>query len=538
MKKLEIIYSLKNENIFVDGDQVDYNINDNASQLRRALSVEFSKIVSLHGKCFWMTKTFERNTLQSMLFEDLCFIFSVLRLSKPSQRTKVYTSRVSVFLFFKGIADISFKSKMRFVCRRNFQKIRSIILNYRFLMVGVYRQISSHRACAKIENGSYVIQTWVTDRSIDQEQFNDPYFSGLKRFYESEGKNVKTLCMVYSTKNYRSLIASLRKLESAIFVSDFLRVSDFFRAYWANIRRKNIAISIGDIFIDGHCIRNVVVEYLLNEICEEADLMSIFASKLKCFKDVTVVVNHENMVTEKALIMGREDSQADFRIYGVFHSSKPRNLLCLDYTTDEELSVSLIPDKILFNSEVYLAYFLKNFPSLKTRMYPGFAFKQSLYNGVSRIRKVDESRVLILLPGLSEQVDFMLKMLCGLNLNDKKLIFRMHPMCDVSDRLKEVSGWEVEKLGVSLRDSVNLSYKVISMYSSAALEAALLGAYVGMIYDRRSLILNPFDETGIKSAVLISSRGELQDFMSQAIEQGMLRKDFFFTGRTLLRGFL
>jgi len=536
--KIEIIYSPGNENIIADGSCVEFNLNDEASKLREGLSVEFSEIVNTHGASFWMTKTFERNTLQSMLFEDLCFIFSVLSISNTAQRVKVSTSRVSVYLFFKNTAEMVWKDRVKFLCKRVCGRLRSILLNYRFLMMGVYRLLTSHRGYVRLEGGSYIVQTWVTDKSISHNGFKDPYFPGLKQFYESEGERVKTLCMIYSTKNYRSLVAKLRKYESAIFISDFLKIYDFPRACWNNLKRKMLTKKIGDIVLNGQSIRDVVVEYLLLEICEEADLVYIFSSRLKHIENLTVVVNHENMVAEKALVLGRRKSQADFKIYGAFHSSKPQNLLCLDYCSDEELRVSLTPDKILFNSNTYLEYFLMKYPSLESNIYQGFAFKQSESTVVNSGGEVDRSRILVLLPGLKTQVDFFLGMLKELDLDGNKLVFRMHPMCDVSAELNKEPGWVIDQSDISLKYAVNLSYKVLSMYSSAALESALLGKHVGMLYDKRKLMLNPFDDTGIENTVMISSSSELQEFMNQDVKQGFKHDNFFFMDKELLRGFL
>ena len=65
---------------------------------------------------------------------------------------------------------------------------------------------------------------------------------------------------------------------------------------------------------------------------------------------------------------------------------------------------------------------------------------------------------------------------------------------------------------MSINKLLRKSGKIVSTYSSIALEYALRGREIGLIYDKHKLLFNPFDDTDIKNYKLISSNLELDNF--------------------------
>ena len=129
------------------------------------------------------------------------------------------------------------------------------------------------------------------------------------------------------------------------------------------------------------------------------------------------------MAREKALICGVNKYLSNSKIIGYFHTTKPQNLLCLEYANIEESRIAPTPDMIIFNSSNYREIYKNKYNNFKTEN--GLAYKQLYLRKETTITKNND--VLVIFSGLDSEIKLMLSMLNSTKSNNHYL-FRMHPM--------------------------------------------------------------------------------------------------------------
>ena len=220
------------------------------------------------------------------------------------------------------------------------------------------------------------------------------------------------------------------------------------------------------------------------------------------------------MVIEKAMILAGQRYGCKYKFIGVFHTTKPRNLLCLEYSSLDEYQISPKPDVIMFNSNNYLEYYKKMYPSMLCRS--GFAFKQAYLasgNNECIVSGKSDKTILVLLPGSMENINLIFSFLNAYRyIEEYKIIFRMHPMNVVDiNQYYPFNNYVVDAMNLS--DTMKKVDKVISAYSATLIEAALFGKDVGFVYDKQKLLLNPFDDLGMYNYTLIHSNETMNEFI-------------------------
>ena len=227
-------------------------------------------------------------------------------------------------------------------------------------------------------------------------------------------------------------------------------------------------------------------------------------------KNLTFIINHENMVGEKMLIMGTKKFIKKSKVIGYFHSSKPKNLLCLDYAGKKEFKIAPKPDKIIFNSNSYKIFFESKYSKLICKNGP--ALKQLYLNKLPNKKNISED-ILVLFSGNYRDIYIMFKLLNNIK-SKYSMIFRMHPMLLFDVKKYYTFNNYIVNNKSNLVDLITMSRKVISTYSATAIEASLIGKSVGLIYDKTRIRLNPYDDLGLNNYNLISDSLELQHFIN------------------------
>jgi len=548
---LQIHYAKNIETIKVDNTEMEYNLNTdlNIDKIRDEFnSVVIDIVEDVNLELVWLTRTVERNTLHSKLFEDICFIFLILKFCDENEGKEIaiYTSRYAVYSVLKNGACISRRDLIKFGLQYAYSSIKYCFYNISFVIRFIMRTLVTHRTAKQINDGSYVIQTWVNDSNIVDGQYVEQYFKGLKDYYEKKSCNIVLWCIIYSSKNYSKLVKSLGRLISPVFIYDYLKLSDLPKLIKMGRTKSNFHSMLSSKVIQKADVTKVFKYYLRFETLEEADLTYIFATKLKSNKNLTFIVNHENMIVEKALVLGLDkpnstnSTNSTNRVIGCFHSSKPKNLLCLDYHSKREFLLSPKPNTILFNSNVYKHYYLKNFGESHIDFVSGYAFKQQGSKALSpdfKTAELSNAKVLVLLPGSYCDAKFLLDMI--IKIKGIRFIIRMHPMVDVAALINTSNEFELDK-NKSLYKSLSGSNIVISFYSAAALEAGLIGKSIGLVYNPKTLLLDPFNDAGDFDYQLISNFVELSAFLKNKdnSEVQQMNKEFYLLNDANLESYL
>ena len=516
--RMEINYKNVDLDIYVNCKKIDYDINKDIDIdfVRDSFNGAVGELsVKHHSLDYWLMRLSERNTLVNNLFLDICKILLIESIIYKYKEVSVYTNNVSVYLYFKDSARISFKSKFLFILK----KLSSEYKPYLQVLKFIYYQVIFHikyadKQFVKCLTGSIIIQTWVSDSNFKNDDFKDTYYFDLTKYLKHNDKKVFTWPIFYNVKYKKKAVEFLRqKSTQFLLLEDYLRFSDYFVVCKSFFNKR--LLKLGSINIIKSDVSTIFKFYQKKESVEYVSLFYQFTKRLAFLDNQSIkfIQNHENMISEKSLILGVRKYLKNSKVMGYFHTTKPKNILCLDFANEKEYKIAPKPDSIIFNSEKYLHIFKYKYSNIP--MHNGIAFKQLHLKNTHLKNATKTDSVLVLFSGTNDEIELMFSLLKNVS-TENNFLFRMHPMnqFDVSkySPMKNYSIVNDQSLDVSL----SKVKKIISTYSAVALESALKGLTVGLIYNKKKLILNPFDHTGISNYRLISNSDQLEVFLNSS----------------------
>lgn len=542
--KIELVYRKVETEIYIDDVEYSYDINRevNIGHLRNAFN---TGIASVHRNDrdleYWLLSVLERNTLTNDLFLDICRISMILSIMKERGSILIYTENVGIFLHLKSISKIKILSSISFYMRYMYQLIRPYIGIIKFLTKSLIFRILYVRKSRQVDlSDSTIIQTHdnLYDKGLPLSR--DRYFSGLEQYLKRQGRSKLHMWMLNSSNNIwpsekqlltrnwikrREKIEELSLTRNVLLLEDYLHMVDYVFPIVHFMKKRKLIEN--ELTVSGTNFGELFKYYISIEHIEYSSLIYQFLKRIgeTNYDNITFIQNWENMMYQKVLIYGANKYISNNVVIGSFHSSKPKNLLCLEYVDENDYTKSPRPTRINFHADTFLRYYLEKYTK-----YPGasgYAFKQEYLksNVVLKEYNGDRDRLLVLFSGNIEDVKLMCKFVNFID-ESKELVLRLHPMLPFKiSRYIEHRNIHYDK-HTSLAESVSRSSKVISTYSSVALECAVLGAQVGFIYNDKRLLINPFDNTGVENYKLISNRDKLNEFISDnsLVEP---KRDFF-----------
>ena len=512
---MKIIYKNIDLKISINEIILDYDINKdlNLKNIRSSFNSAIEKL-SIENNSFdyWSSKISERNTLVNDLFLDVCRISLINSLINKEDRLVIYTNNFFVYQFFKNRTRSTFINKLKFRLNYLFQIIKSYLkllkLTYKILYLKL--RYTNKKFIKKITD-IIIIQTWVSDTNFKGNSFSDSYFKDLSKFYKSIGMSSIIWPVFYNVKDYKKVFKFLRDNKNDFMImEDYLTLGDYKIILKKIFNKKNLRLN--KISINGLDFSNTFNYYNKIEPPEFTTIFYNFINRLNKIdsKNLTFIINHENMVGEKMLIMGTKKFIKNSKVIGYFHSSKPKNLLCLDYAGKKEFKIAPKPDKIIFNSNSYKIFFESKYSKLICKNGP--ALKQLYLNKLPNKKNISED-ILVLFSGNYRDIYIMFKLLNNIK-SKYSMIFRMHPMLLFDVKKYYTFNNYIVNNKSNLVDLITMSRKVISTYSATAIEASLIGKSVGLIYDKTRIRLNPYDDLGLNNYNLISDSLELQHFIN------------------------
>lgn len=521
---------------------INFDINRDLDLIstRDSFNASIDQLISKVGlKSYALMRVCERNTLVNDFFQDYCYIELIKKVSKKNDSLEVLTNRIAIYNYFKNQSnvEISIFSRISFKLRSLFIISKGHLGFLKFFLKTICHHPFFKRSSKPNNlNNTTIIQTWVSDSNFSENKFQDSYYDGLIKYLNCKNIKCVTWPVFYNLKKTSKALKYIKNnRDDFILPETFLNLSDYLILLKHFYTLKKIRIdkfAVGDS--DLTCVFD---HYLKLERPTYASIVYRFIEKLSRLnlKNVTVVTNHENMITEKMLLLAREKFFPQMSVLAYFHTTKPRNQLCLEYAGKQDFKLSPKPDKIIFNSPSYCGYYLKKYPQLNCEN--GYAFKQAYINQIP-VTPGTDSNILICLSGNMRDSNLVINLLNQARdrISDLNFVFKFHPMnifeLDGICKLKkyEVSSSSLEKL----YEKVN---KVISPYSACLLESALVGKEVGFVYDPRKLLVNPFDDTGITNYKLIADMDSLLNFFQNRCRCSSVT-DFFNSDRKLLSAFI
>jgi hypothetical protein len=525
---VQIKYKKTDLEIYTQNQKLNFDINKDIDIdfIREQFNSTIGKLSEKHNSLeYWLMRLSERNTLVHNLFIDICRISFLKSLSKQYEDIKVYTNNVAIYIYFSSNAIVSLNDRLIFEGKRFLLINKPYLKGMKFLLKKFIFSINyKNKTKANTIKKATIIQTWVSDGNFKDDGFKDSYYGNLAKYLKEQDKKVITWPVFYNVKNEAKAVKFIRKHnDEFVLIEDYLKPIDYMESIKHFIKKR--FLNLGKITLGDDDFTKVFRYYQKKESVEMVSLFYCFCKRLseKGSENITFIQHHENMIPEKALILGARQYLPNSKIVGYFHTTKPKNILCLDYASYEEYKIAPKPDAIIFNSDKYKKYYENKYSNLP--MFNGMAFKQKHLQNSGEILNKFSDEILVLFSGTTDEIKLMFILLNQIS-NDYKFIFRMHPMNQFD--VKKYYSKKNYKIvnNESLDESLSKVNKVISTYSAVALESALKGYVVGLVYNKKELLLNPFDFTDVHNYSLISNFVELDEFLKEEFKMNKVEQIF------------
>ena len=455
---------------------------------------------------YWSNNISERNTITTTHFLDYCYIQLIKKHQKKN--IEVLTNKLAIFYYFKNSSNIRILSKIFFNIKFFIEKILNLKKVLFFLILNIYIHIFY---CSKKYknnlNNSVIIQTWVSDFNFNNSYFFDLYNFNLKKKLEKKiDKKIYTWLIFNKVKKLKKVFSVIRsKNKNFLYIGDYLSIIDYFKVILFYERSKKIKIKQNNL-------KNVFNYYILTSPINYSILFFYFIKKTEKFKNINYLCHHENNIPEKILISAIKKSNLKSKIIGFFHSTKPKNLLFLDYANYKEYLVTPKPDKIIFNSNLYKNFYKKKY---KSEIYlNGFALKQNYLLQRKKQNIKGKKYVLVLFTGDDFEIKLILDFLNSKKFKNFNFLFRMHPMNNFE--LKKFYLYNNYKIVNDKKIDELMKYnitKVITGYSGMAVEFHQKKFDIGLIANKKKIFLNPFDDLNILNYKIVYSSRDLLNFL-------------------------
>lgn len=523
-----IKYDKTDLEIYIESQKYDYNINKDIDidLIRTQFNNTIGYLSKKHNSLeYWLMRLSERNTLVHNLFLDICRIYLLKSLVNQHENIEVHTNNLAIYLYFSKGTNIVLKDRFLFKSKIFLVTNKPYLLVVKFLLKRFMFNIKyKNKTRAKPIQHTIIIQTWVSDGNFKDNNFKDSYYADLAEYLRKNGNKVIIWPVFYNVKNQTKAVNFIRKHnDEFILIEDYLHPLDYIDAIKHFIKKR--FLNLGKVTIDDDDFTNIFKYYQKKESVEMVSLFYSFTKRIKENKseNITFIQNHENMIPEKALILGVRKYLPSSKVIGYFHTTKPKNLLCLEYASDEEYKIAPKPEEVIFNSFKYRQYFEEKLPQMICK--DGVGFKQLHLRDKIKTGDNKSNKILVLFSGTNDEIKLMFNLLNSLE-SEYEFIFRMHPMnrFDVQNYYKE-ENYKVEN-ETSLDSLIAKVSKIISTYSAVAVESALSGVNVGFLYNKKELLINPFDDTDIENYQLISNNKELEEFLNTNFKSIEVKKIF------------
>lgn len=473
----------------ISADEITQLINLQAINLRQEFESALDSFASKQT-VFWLaTRTAEKNTLINPFFLNILFL-TFLKDFKFKYKNKLVFTDNEVLLNLQ-VDRFRLRHRVKFSVQRNYKAFKTV-LQFAALFFGNKLQ-SYGLPRSKTE---VVVHSFVDNESLSTLIYRERYFPGLVEWYETQGISASLLISgagSFPLKLYKSM---LRKNLKVFNEYRFYGVRDFIFAL--RIFLKLRLIKFNDFFIDGEDFSNISDDihnrYGTDLGVLEALLRYRLGFKLKLQENYPrlFVTEYEGMILEKMLNLGIHSSGAQIEVYGFQHGAMFEHLIC-NYPTNYELSIGIIPDKIICNGQKFSELIIsRGVPS--SMVFVGSALRYTyLHKGFGSSVHLKDNSIVVLLPmtypDCKDLISIFEDFSIGFNV---EIHYKPHPFNDISLLLPLLKSSNNKFLYGSISEII-FNYKiVVGMTTGALLEAGLLGLCVVKI--KRLLSLD-FDTT-------------------------------------------
>jgi len=462
---------------------IDGLIQDNA----RANIDEFNNSIADHLRRYpeslsILTRTFERNTLTSKLFQDCIFAISGIQIIQEHPHITVITDRIGVArdLSYSGESNIDTRYKTKKLQHR-IQIFRDSkrIVKFSLWFTGNLLAVRKLRS----PNSKIILHSFADRETQSTNQYEERYFPGLyskfkhagyepSMFISNAGSYPRRLWMhlidagMNPTLEFKYL--TLRVLPSIVWKAFKIRKSgksDFRIA--ATLLNETFKQSFEESRFDLGTLQALTRYYSLNQL----------VSKRTPTEELIFLCEYEGMLLEKATALTRNRFPKKFKIVGIQHGTIFSNLLCT-FPTNWELENAMLPDKIVCNG-IQFERILSSAKIPKEILKVGPALRYGFLHQYSREESaLNSKRIFVPLPLTKNQeiktIEFIEQ---ALGSSSFQVLFKPHPISTTRVELEACINRHphfavTESEFSSLLGQIGV---VVSQTTGSLLEFALLG---------------------------------------------------------------
>ena len=509
--KLEIYSNEKKINFDINKSIDIENCRDEYNKIIDSISARNSQ--NIH---YLTLKIIERNTIYHKLFEDLCLIRLVKKFR--AKNTKVYTNNISLFLYFKTIARYTLLTGIcfQFLTIKEHTKPFLSVLKLFIENIKFYFLYAKKKYRVNLDN-KFIIFSFVTDLNFSNKKIINIYDSWFHKYLKKkQNYKIKILLYLNLTKSKKNILKKIRlKNDKFIIIHDYLNFKDFFFIFKNFFCKRQIKLNANLLFFNIKIDK--IFRYYLKKENSGIDILYYKFFERIYSNNIKIFLRHENNIIEKAMIFGIKKFINKNRIFGYFQTTNPKNLLNHHYTSQRNFLLSPKPDIFLFNSNKYKNLFKKKYKDIITYNFPAL---DQLYLGNAKSYDVKEATntILVFLTGDNEENKFIIHLINELNLKYIKFLFRTHPFHKFNVKKYFKGSNYLVVNNIDLTNEIFLKIRaVVSGYSAVMVEFSLRNFPIGFIYNKASIIKNPFDFTDIRNYHMISTSKMLLKFFEDPL---------------------
>lgn len=438
---------------------------------------------------WWCSRTGERNTLASPLFRNLCFLDVVRRAAESHPNLLVVCDDRSVLdqLDSSTAFPTYWLSAPR--QKKNSRWGNQVLGVAAFLLSNAIQRWQAPPAPE--EPVDVIIHTHVEPSALDKDEFSDRLMPGLESALRRHGLRAFTMPYLHSIRRSRGLWETMKRSGYNPFCEKrYYRPSDYLRAIHLAYKSSRMTVDpspIGGIEVD------VLFEAERKRTRYDAgtleSLLRTFLARRLCENDLRpsgLIMEFENMILERGLIIGFREDLPETSIVGYQHSAVAPMLLC-NFVQASEVGTAPIPDKVICNGPLFREVLIAEGLPEDVAVAGGALRFQHLHNRVTHpaASPNDGSKsFLVPLPLMeSDAAELLTKVIGAFGTEEQtKIVLKAHPFGSM-DLLLQACGL------AELPDNFEITEEplafwlpnvsgVIGLSSSALVEAAASGVDV------------------------------------------------------------
>lgn len=407
---------------------------------------------------WWTSRISERNTLVSPLFLHCCHLQVGLSQMERAVGPMLFVSESWAVL--RQLADAA-RRQGRAVrwqtrppprgaeqLRHTWRMLRDAIrfLKRRTIASRVARRITKEDRPVGKARPLVILRTFIDEGSLGADGvFRDRHLPGVCAWLEGRSYDVLTIPLLYNMKrSYRQTWDWLNRSHQRFLNPDaFYRIGDFLGTLLTALRQASMPR--GRIRLDHRDVSAIFSEERRRLAFEPDGLRWLLLARLPRrlkqagLAPALLIQGYENMIPEKALILGFRRHLPHARIVGFQHPIPPPMLLC-HFVTPAEARLAPLPDRIVCNGPLFRdAMIREGLDAERVADGPALRYAHLGRDDDGPAVAGEPSCVLVALPlELGAAVEVFSKVLVALeDLRDVPVHIKPHPMMDRDALLRE-----------------------------------------------------------------------------------------------------